>query len=233
MNRTLKILSLLLTYPTQELKEAARNFPEMLEEEGHLDPRRLRSLGRLISELSRRDLYDSQERYVLLFDRSRTLSLNLFEHIHGESRDRGQAMVDLRALYTQHGLDLSARELPDFLPLFLEFLSTRPGNEAGELLADTIHIITAIKQRLRKRQSSYAAVFWALEALSLAAADKADVRAILQEPDDDPNDFEALDKVWEEEAVTFGPGPSAAACGPDRIAAQLRADLRRPPAAGT
>ena len=69
------------------------------------------------------DLYDLQERYVLLFDRTRSLSLHLFEHVHGESRDRGQAMVDLKALYERHGLHMSSSELPDHLPLFLEFLS--------------------------------------------------------------------------------------------------------------
>ncbi|MEJ2459788.1 MAG: hypothetical protein P8Y58_17260 [Novosphingobium sp.] len=51
--------------------------------------------GALIDDLVTRDLYDAQERYVLLFDRTRKLSLHLFEHVHGESRDRGQAMVDL------------------------------------------------------------------------------------------------------------------------------------------
>ena len=72
------------------------------------------------------DLYDLQERYVLLFDRTRSLSLHLFEHVHGESRDRGQAMVDLKTIYENGGLEIAATELPDFVPLFLEFLSTQP-----------------------------------------------------------------------------------------------------------
>ena len=85
-----------------------------------------RQLKLLIDEIATGDLYDLQERYVLLFDRTRSLSLHLFEHVHGESRDRGQAMIDLKAQYEKNGLAISASELPDFVPLFLEFLSTRP-----------------------------------------------------------------------------------------------------------
>lgn len=88
----------------------------------------------MIEELASQDLYELQARYVDLFDRSRALSLHLFEHVHGESRDRGQAMVDLKALYESHGLEITASELPDFLPLFLEYLSLRPLEEAKALL---------------------------------------------------------------------------------------------------
>jgi hypothetical protein len=79
--------------------------------------------------------------YVRLFDRGRALSLHLFEHIHGESRDRGQAMVNLLEVYRQHGFELSARELPDYMPLFLEYLAQRPQEEALDMLADTLHVM--------------------------------------------------------------------------------------------
>ena len=91
-------------------------------------------MHRLLTELANGDLYDLQERYVLLFDRTRSLSLHLFEHVHGESRDRGQAMVDLQEQYARANLEVSAAELPDFLPLFLEYLSTLPAKEACETL---------------------------------------------------------------------------------------------------
>ena len=95
------------------------------------------ALDRLLDELATGDLYDLQERYVLLFDRTRSLSLHLFEHVHGESRDRGQAMVDLKALYERHGLLMSSSELPDHLPLFLEFLSDHPrGRGCGAARGD-------------------------------------------------------------------------------------------------
>ena len=110
-------------------------------------------LVRLIDEIAGADLLDAQERYVGLFDQSRSLSLHLFEHVHGESRDRGQAMIDLRGLYEGAGLSIAAAEPPDYLPMLLEFLSTRPLEQARELLGQTSHIVAAIAQRLRKRDT--------------------------------------------------------------------------------
>ena len=109
------------------MQAATGEIAAVLAEEG-LVPAPLRAaIGALLAELAGRDIYELQERYFALFDRSRTLSLHLFEHVHGESRDRGQAMADLIALYRGHGLEPTASELPDFLPLFLEFLSLLPG----------------------------------------------------------------------------------------------------------
>src|SRR5690606_22756321 len=78
------------------------------------------------------DLVDVQARYSELFDKGRALSLLLFEHVHGESRDRGQAMVDLMAQYEAAGFAIGVRELPDYIPLYLEFLATREDLEARE-----------------------------------------------------------------------------------------------------
>jgi nitrate reductase delta subunit len=178
------------------------------------------------------DLYDLQERYVLLFDRTRSLSLHLFEHVHGESRDRGQAMVDLKALYERHGLAMRAGELPDHLPLFLEFLSQVPEAEACELLGETSHVLEAIRQRLKKRNSAYSSVFSCAQALAEVKPQTEVVAALLDEPDEDPNDLAAVDAAWEAEEVTFGPAAAAAAqCGKDGLAAKLRAARR--PAPGT
>ena len=230
MIRTLKVLSLLLAYPTGEIAEAAPSFSAVLDEEGLVPEGRRGPLRRLSSQLSERRLYDLEERYVLLFDRTRSLSLHLFEHVHGESRDRGQAMVELKELYAANGLEMPANELPDHLPLFLEFLATRPLDEARGYLADVAHIVSALEERLRRRRSIYAGVFAGIGALAGAKADRQDVDELLERPDDDPGDLDALDRVWEEEPVTFGPGPNAAAsCGPDRVAAQIRAGRRPPP----
>ncbi|MBT6202084.1 MAG: nitrate reductase molybdenum cofactor assembly chaperone, partial [Rhodospirillaceae bacterium] len=117
MARTFKVLSLLLTYPDEAIVDAAPAMAEALETDPLLKGHQRKAVGELISELASRDLYDLQERYVTLFDRTRSLSLHLFEHIHGESRDRGQALVDLQKLYDSHGLVVAANELPDFLPL--------------------------------------------------------------------------------------------------------------------
>ena len=114
------------------------------------------ALGRLADDIGGRDAYDAQERYVLLFDRTRSLSLHLFEHVHGESRDRGQAMVDLMAMYEEDGFEIDTKELPDYLPMFLEYLSMKPRAEAVQLLDETAHILAALRERLKKRQSVYA-----------------------------------------------------------------------------
>ena len=134
MRKTLKVLSALLTYPTAELQAAVPEMRAALDGEGRLPQSNRDRLDRILEELAKGDLYDLQERYVLLFDRTRSLSLHLFEHVHGESCDRGQAMVDLKALYERHGLVMSSSDLPDHLPLFLEFLSAAPETEACELI---------------------------------------------------------------------------------------------------
>ncbi len=126
MTKTFKALSALLSYPTEELKAAAPEIRDAIERERLLPAAVRRRLDAFIAEFAAGDIYDLQERYVLLFDRTRSLSLHLFEHVHGESRDRGQAMIDLKTQYETHGLDISAAELPDFLPLFLEYLSILP-----------------------------------------------------------------------------------------------------------
>jgi nitrate reductase delta subunit len=225
--KSLKVLSALLSYPTKELQDAACDLWAVIEQDRRLPAAVQRQLEVVIEEIATGDLYDLQERYVLLFDRTRSLSLHLFEHVHGESRDRGQAMIDLKTLYEQNGLFITASELPDFLPLFLEFLSTRPPQDALELLAQPAHIFAALAERLRRRQSPYEAVFRALCALATVTPAAEEIEAVLQEPDADPNDLPALDAEWEEEAVTFG--PAAAPSCKDNLVARIRA-AKRPPA---
>jgi nitrate reductase delta subunit len=216
MAATFKALAALLTYPTAELQAAAVDIGAVIAGEGLVAPAARRALAALITDLDVRDLYDLQERYVEQFDKTRRLSLNLFEHVHGESRDRGQAMVDLAHLYEADGLSPAGGELPDYLPLFLEFLSTRPLAAATALLADTAPILAALGDRLAERASPYAAVFRAL--VGLAGAE-AVAPADLAEPGD-------LDAEWEEAAVTFGPGAARDGCSTDRLRTRLRAARR-------
>jgi nitrate reductase delta subunit len=206
MAKTFKVLSALLSYPTAELQAAAAEFAAVLDSEALMPEPDRQALAPLIAQIAGDDLYELQERYVLLFDRTRSLSLHLFEHIHGESRDRGQAMVDLAELYYRGDMAISARELPDYLPLFLEFLSTRSEAEARELLEQPLHIISALATRLMRRESVYAAALRALEAVARSKPEAGALRELLDEAEDDPNDLAALDAIWEEEAVTFGPG---------------------------
>lgn len=208
-DRTLKALSLILCYPSAELQEAMPEIAGVFAAETRLTAQARRELRPLVEKLAQADLYDLQEGYVALFDRSRTLSLNLFEHLHGESRDRGSAMVDLLEMYRSGGFELSGWELPDHLPLLLEFLATRPDAEARETLGEAAHLIEAIGTRLERRESPYAAAFAALVQIAGPAEDRKAVAELLNEPEVDPDDLEALDAVWEETEVTFGPDPNA------------------------
>jgi nitrate reductase delta subunit len=209
MDRTLKALSLTLSYPSRELQAAMPEIGAMFAADPRIDPETRGALQALADRLGQGDLYDLQESYVMLFDRSRTLSLNLFEHVHGESRDRGGAMVSLIETYRGGGFDPATSELPDHLPVLLEFLSMRPFAEAQETLADAAHILDALSARLRRRESGYAAAFAALLQLADTQADAGAVAEMLAQPDDDPTDLTALDAVWEESEVTFGPDPNA------------------------
>lgn len=227
MITVLKTASILLSYPTQEIHAALPELAEILECGNQAKQREVQLLASLARDVADGDIYDIQERYVFLFDRTRTLSLHLFEHVHGESRDRGQAMVDLMAVYEENGLTIDEKELPDYLPMFLEFLATRSEEEAREMLTQTLHIISAIGERLKKRKSIYASVFRALELFVKSKPDQALVDTILARPEDDPDDLEALDAIWEEEIVKFGGNSGEGDCGPDRLQRQVRASQRK------
>ncbi|MEZ5855875.1 MAG: nitrate reductase molybdenum cofactor assembly chaperone [Hyphomicrobiaceae bacterium] len=224
--KTLKVLSALLSYPTRDLQLASGELKAVLHSEAVLPRRHLASVVAFIDDLASRDILDAEERYVLLFDRTRSLSLHLFEHVHGESRDRGQAMVDLLKVYEDAGYSPTATELPDYLPLFLEFASTRPPAEALELVGQPGHVLAALRERLAKRRTPYEAVLAALVALAKVRLDSAQLTALRSEPDPEPDDLEALDAAWKEEEVVFGPG-AASDCGVDGLAARLR-QARRP-----
>lgn len=207
--RGLKALSVLLSYPTGELRAAIPEIRRALEGSRLFGEGTPAGLGPLLARLASDDVIEAQETYVLLFDRSRTLSLNLFEHVHGESRDRGGAMVDLLETYRAEGFDLGGTELPDHLPVLLEFLSTRSPEAARETLADAGAILVALADRLLRRGSDYAPLLTALVDFARAERDSDEAGQLLAEPLDNPEDLEALDEVYEEAAVTFGPDPNA------------------------
>ena len=225
MTKTFKILSALLSYPTCALQQAADELGAGLRDEALLSEAVREGVEDFIRSVAASDLYALQERYVDLFDRGRSLSLNLFEHVHGENRDRGQAMVDLKALYEQHGLYVESRELPDFLPLFLEFLSTLPLEEARTLLGQTAHILAALAERLQKRTSAYAILLRAAGELATQAEAVPEGVLVPEPAGGDASDLAALDAEWEEAAVTFG--PEAAPSCKDQLVARIRA-ARRP-----
>jgi nitrate reductase molybdenum cofactor assembly chaperone NarJ/NarW len=211
--QTYRILSALLCYPEQDFLDALPEFGPALDAEGLLAADIRTAIGDFITELSATDLLDAQERYVALFDRNRSLSLHLYEHVHGESRDRGQAMVRLNTLYQLHGLDVTSRELPDYLPLYLEFLSQMPDRAARSMLAEAVHVIAALRRKLEKRNSPYSVLLRAAESLAARPAQPAAVQQVMEALDGAADNPEALDREWEDEAVRFTANPNATAEG--------------------
>lgn len=203
--KTLRVCAALLAYPEPELLSAVPELAGVIDGEKLLRRAERAAVKDLIEELRREPLTASQERYVALFDRSRALSLHLFEHVHGESRDRGQAMVDLATMYLSRGLSVGGHELPDYLPAFLEFASILPASESRGLLGEVADILRSLGERLAARGSRYCAVFAALLALAgergLAVA-----RAMQAQPDDGDTPAE-IDRSWMEQPVSFGGVP--------------------------
>ena len=219
MRLTLRALAALLGYPSAELKAAIPEIREALSTEGALPRPARRRLDPLLARLEAGDLLDLQAAYSELFDRARSLSLHLFEHVHGDSRERGQAMVDLARQYLDSGFLLDDPELPDFVPVFVEFASCLAPAEAREHLSQPAHVFAALEERLTGRGSDYAAVFGALLAVAKARPDRealAELKA--NAPDDDPA---KIDEEWQEKEVTFTGAHEMG--GPTGIVARIRA----------
>ncbi|RZI42756.1 nitrate reductase molybdenum cofactor assembly chaperone [Herbaspirillum sp. HC18] len=163
-----QVLSALLTYPTRELIAGLGELEAALDSKPEIKT----ALRPLFDYLKGGDRLDLEEKYVATFDRNPSHSLHLFEHIHGESRDRGQAMVDLMEEYKKHGLQMCGDDLPDYVPLFLEFLSQLEEEEAARLLSDAVHVLAHLGRKLAGNASPYAVVFDVIEKLSPVAAEE-------------------------------------------------------------
>ena len=184
---TLRVLARLLSYPDGELLGHLRDLRDALRSERALSVSRMRELEALMDTLARADALENEAVYVALFDRGRATSLHLFEHVHGDSRERGPAMIDLAQTYDKAGLFLAPGELPDYLPAVLEFVSTQPAREARAFLSEMAHLFNAIFSALRERGSAYASVLGAL--LELAGEKAQPVKLAADEP---------LDAAWVE-----------------------------------
>ena len=197
--KSLKLLAVLLSYPSEDMVASLPEIARRLGEETALRGATQDALAGLLAELKRDDLLDLQERYVAQFDAGHSTSLHLFEHVHGDSRDRGQAMVDLNALYRRSGFVLAVNELPDYLPALLEYLASRPAEEVHELIEDCAHILRAVGERLIAGGSPYAAVMAALLDLHGAAPLAAPQAAAKAQG------AQSVDEEWDEAPVEFGP----------------------------
>lgn len=210
--KALKLVGVLLDYPADALWE---HREELLAATGDAALPALRhgQLAEFVANLLELDPMLAQERWLGLFDRGRAMSLLLFEHIHGESRDRGQAMVDLIETYRKNGFELASKELPDYLPLVLEYLSQRPLEEIRDWLGHTSHILELLAARAAERESPYALLFEMLVEIGQGKVDLGLMRQrVARESRDDTP--EAMDQVWEEEAVRFGVEAPGEDCAP-------------------
>ena len=187
MPLTLRVLAHLLSYPDTRLRKHLGEMRDALHDERALTAGRLIEIDALIDRLRSGRAMDLEAAYVEMFDRGRGTALHLFEHVHGDSRDRGPAMVDLIKTYEQAGLYIGAAELPDHLTVVLEYASTQPPAQAREFLREVSHILQVIFSALLKRESPYASV---LAAVLDLAGEKAQAVKIPDEP--------AIDESWEE-----------------------------------
>ncbi len=202
MMSLLKVLSVLMDYPNAQFFDCQEDMKAYIEASS-LDAPNKAALLSFVEVRGQQNLLDWQEDYDTLFERGRSLGLWLFEHVHGESRDRGQAMVDLTAKYREAGLHISEHQLPDYIPMFLEFLSTQGEESAAEWLQDVENILGLLQCRLERRGSDYAALFSSLLSLAGCRVNLDELRQqVSAEKRDDSK--KAIDKEWEEEEVTFG-----------------------------
>jgi len=193
MSLTLRAIARLLSYPDVELREHLGELRDVLHAEGAITPSRLAEIDALIDGIVAQSDIDAEADYVQLFDSGRRTSLHLFEHVHGDSRDRGPAMIDLAQTFEAAGLYLAEGEMPDHLPVVLEYASTQPPREARDFLAEMAHIFNVIFSALDKRQSRYASVLGALIELAGQRAHAVQVA-----------DEEPIDESWAEPAAFDG-----------------------------
>lgn len=208
----LKLIGVLLDYPQDELWQHREELLDAVDDPV-LPVARRAELVAFVQTLLDTDPLTAQDAWLCTFDRGRSMSLLLFEHIHGESRDRGQAMVDLIEAYRKNGFELAAKELPDYLPLLLEFLSHRPQEDVRDWLSHVSHIVGMLAARAGERNSPYMVLF---EILVELAEGKLDLGALRRRASEEPRDDtpEAMDRLWEEEVVRFSAEAPEQNCSP-------------------
>jgi nitrate reductase delta subunit len=211
----LKVISVLLDYPRIELQLHSNQLIEVIQNASEIPPAMRRNLTEVVNHIAQSDLMDLQETYDGLFERGRAISLLLFEHVYGESRDRGQAMVDLMNTYAKDGFEINIRELPDYIPLYLEYLATREAIDAREGLADVAHILGLVSARLKDRDSLYHHLIDAMLIIAGVQVDENSIREQVAKEERDDS-LEAMDKIWEEEMITFSSKNAAEQCTSQR-----------------
>lgn len=197
--KTLRSLGYLLEYPTPQWQQDLPDVKAALLAEAWLPPAALKAVTSFIDTCAQADILEMQERYVELFDRTPSLCLHLFEHIHGESRERGQALVDLSQVYQDAGLLIDVEEMPDYLPLFLEYTSVIEVEQARHDLAGIVNILAILSERLRNRESAYADVLDGIISAAKTQPDAEVVASAIKVASGKPLTQEQMDAAWREQ----------------------------------
>ncbi|CAB3677402.1 nitrate reductase molybdenum cofactor assembly chaperone [Paraburkholderia rhynchosiae] len=203
-----RVLAALLGYPDAALRAMLPDLRFALRSDGSLSDACREAVAALIDALQQADPLEAEARYVDTFDRGRKTSLHLFEHVHGDSRERGPALIDLQETYAQQGLLLTTGELPDYLPVVLEFAAMQPQHTAREFLAEMAHLLQSIHAALARQQSPYAAAVAA--ALDLAGEPVQPPDAVPQAPAEP-----SVDDQWAEPAAFGGCSSAGQSSAPE------------------
>lgn len=201
--QTIKALGALLHYPQEELIEALDVIQQLIEAEPLLCPDQIAALGRCIDGMRDQALLDLQEQYVQVFDTNPKHALHLFQHLYGDTPQRGPALADLIEMYREYGYTPTGKELPDYLPLFSEFAAQFPLPEARALLGRALPVVNLIERRLVQAGSDYAAVFNALGSLAERNEDTAAIEQLLNAQSKNGERDASIDEAWKEQPVTF------------------------------
>jgi len=201
--QTIKALGALLLYPDETLVDALDEIQAIIDADPLLGPERAAAVGRCIAGMRDQGLLDLQEQYVQTFDNSPKQALYLFQHLYGDSPERGPAMADLIGLYRDHGYQPIANELPDYLPLYCEFAAQFPQAEARSLLGRALPVLELVAQRLQQKGITYAAVLSALASLAEADEDTAAIAELLSAQARNGKGDQSLDEAWREQPVSF------------------------------
>ncbi len=212
--RSFRVLAHLLAYPNADVFSHMDELKSVISKEGLLKGKTRKNLFGFMDELVAGDLIEAEEVYVELFDRGRAHCLHLFEHVHGESRFRGQAMIELAERYKQKGLEIGVGELPDYLPLMLEFISISGAEEGLELLTQAAPVIATIGEKLKRQESGYSHVMAAIVALSGANISQAEIEKAANAALPDIKTLDELDEQWEEPEA-FAGAPDCGTCPPN------------------
>lgn len=157
-----KVLSHLLDYPNQGLKEGIAELRDALSEP-EISGEERQVVNEFIDHLAQTELPELEKAYVKTFDMIPAHSLHLTHHLFGDDRERGPALVDLGEHYKGMGLEARKGELPDYLPLILEYVSTLDDIAARVFLSDALKVITVIAGNLESSDSPYAPLLRVIE----------------------------------------------------------------------